>query len=168
MRKITALLVIALLAVGLIADGAVAGKKKKKKLTYQQVEGSVAMMLPFYNDLNACYTGAHRRIAVLSQEQVNGDVGYHFDIDPGTAGGPFNLEVTGGMGDVDLDISFYTELGTPEQATDTAYAPYNVGFEERKPGGEKGIVPPDMTKAIVCMWNGQNATFTYEAGKGVK
>lgn len=168
MRKLAGLMALALVAVALVPNGVIAGKKGKKKATYQKVEGSVAMMLPFYNDLDACYTGAHRRIAVLSQEQVNGDVGYHFDVDPGTANRNFKLEVTGGMGEVDLDITFYSELGTTEQATDTGYAPYNVSFEERTPGGEAGIVPPDMTKAIVCMWNGQNATFTYEAGKGVK
>jgi len=69
------------------------------------------------------------------QEQLNGVVGYHFDVDPGTIGKPFNLEVTGGGADVDLDITFYMEFGTQEQATDTSHAPANQSFEERKPGG---------------------------------
>lgn len=134
----------------------------------QTVEGSVAMMAPFPADLTSCYSGLHRRLAVVTQEQVNGVVGFHFDVDPATAKKPFKLEVTGGQGAVDLDISFYTEFGTVEQATDTAYAPANVAFEEREPGGEAGIVPEGMTKAIVCMYDGQASTFTYTAGKGVK
>jgi len=134
----------------------------------QKVEGSIAMMAPFFGDLNSCYAGGHRRIAVLSQGHVNGVVGYHFDIDPATWNKNFKLEVTGGQGDVDLDMTFYTEFGTVEQATDTGYAPANISFEEREPGGESGKVPAEMNKAIVCMWNGMDAEFTYTAGKGVK
>ncbi len=162
MKKLIAI-AASLLATGALitAPGAVAAPKQQK------VDGSVAMRAPF-TDLVSCYAGLHRRMAVLTQEQVNGVVGYHFDLDPATINKPFKLEVTGGQGAVDLDITFYSEFGTPEQATDTGYAPYNVSFDERAPGGEKGIVPKETAKAIVCMYDGVGATFTYTAGKGVK
>ena len=162
MRKIIGTAAVLTLVAASFTGAASAAPKQQK------VDGSVAMMAPFPADLSSCYSGLHRRLAVVTQEQVNGVVGYHFDVDPVTAKKPFKLEVTGGQGAVDLDISFYTEFGTVEQATDTGYAPANISFEEREPGGEVGIVPAGMTKAIVCMYDGQNSTFTYTAGKGVK
>lgn len=134
----------------------------------QTVEGSILMRAPF-QDLASCYAGLHRRTAVVTQEMVNGVLGYHFDLDPSTYGKKFNLEVTGGQGDVDLDIIFYPEFGTLEQATDTGYAPPTVTYGERKPGGEKGVVPKEgFKKAIVCMFDGVAGSFKYTAGKGVK
>ena len=160
MRKLIAIAGATLIALSLVPGSAVAGKKPK-----QTVDGSVAMMAPWAGEtLATCYSGGHRRMAILTQEQVNGIIGYHFDVDPKTEGKKFNLEVTGGQGGVDLDIIFYTEFGTVEQATDTAYAPANVGFETRGPGGETGKVPPGMKKAIVCMHTGAGANFTYTAG----
>jgi hypothetical protein len=101
---------------------------------------------------------------------VNGIVGFEFDVDPATIGKPFVLEVTGGQGDVDLDITYYTEFGTTEQALDRTHAPTNHSFEAREAGGESGVIPKgvEWTKAIVCMHTGAEATFTYTAGKGVK
>ena len=130
----------------------------------QTVEGSVATANPFPQDPNSCYSGKHRRGAVLSDGGNQGTDGYHFDVAEGTNGQNFVLEVTGGEGDVDLDITFYTEFGTVEQQSDTAYAPPNQSYESRGPGGEKGTVPEGMKKAIVCMLTGANATFTYKAG----
>ncbi len=165
MKKVIALGLAALVAGSLVPASATAGKPKQQK-----VEGKIAMMAPYAGSgLATCYAGLHRRIAILSQEQVNGVVGYHFDVEPATIGKPFVLEVTGGQGGVDLDITFYTEFGTPEQATDPSYAPPNYSFEERAAGGESGIIPKgDWTKAIVCMHTGAGASFTYTAGKGVK
>ena len=159
MRKLIAVAATALVALSLVPGSAVAGKKK------QVVDGSIAMMAPWAGEtLATCYSGGHRRMAVATQEQVNGIIGYHFDVDPATVGKKFKLEVTGGQADVDLDITFYTEFGTIEQATDTAYAPPNYSYEERAAGGEAGKVPPGMKKAIVCMQNGAGASFTYTAG----
>ncbi len=134
----------------------------------QEVEGSIDMVARHPQDLNACFAGAHRRINVVGQEQINGVVGYHFDVDPATSNKNFVLEVTGGQGPVDLDIIFYTEFGTLQQATDLFYAPPSVTYDTRAPGGEANKVPPKMKKAIVCMFEGAAASFTYTAGKGVK
>jgi hypothetical protein len=164
-KKLVGLGTAALLAVSMVSAPTHAAPKQ------QVVEGDIAMMAPFYGDqLATCYSGAHRRMAVLTQEQVNGVVGYSFDVDPATIGKPFVLEATGGQGGVDLDITFYTEFGTAEQATDTAFAPTNYSFETRGAGGESGVIPKgvEWTKAIVCMHTGAGATFTYTAGKGVK
>jgi hypothetical protein len=164
-KKVAGLTAAALLGVSMLTGPSSAAPKQ------QTVEGDIAMMAPFYGDTFAsCYSGLHRRSAVLTQEMVNGIVGYHFDVDPATIGKPFVLEVTGGQANVDFDITFYTEFGTPEQATDTAYAPTNWSFEERGPGGEAGVIPKGVkwAKAIVCMHTGAGASFTYTAGKGVK
>lgn len=164
MKKLMIVGLVALVALAMLPGGAMAGKKKKKKSVHQMVEGTVLMRAPFFGDLESCYSGLHRRLAILGGDAVNEGVGYHFDVDPKTAGQPFELEVTGGTGAVDFDITFYTEFGTQEQATDTSYAPANVGFDERGPGGEKGEIPEGMEKAIVCLYDGFDATFTYSTG----
>jgi len=167
MKKLIATMGVAILAGSLFSGAALAAKKKPA--AHQHVEGNILMQAPpsdATDNPNGCYSGVHRRINILAQEQANGIVGFHFDIDPGTWKKKFRLTpLTDG---VDIDITFYTEFGTPEQATDTGYAPYTVGYEERDTEGEFGKVPPDMTKAIVCMKVGQNADFEYMAGKGVK
>ncbi|MFN2588755.1 MAG: hypothetical protein ABR613_11655 [Actinomycetota bacterium] len=165
MKKLTTLVALGLVASTALSGAAVAGKKKGVR---QDVSGTIAMQAPpsdATSNPNGCYSGVHRRIAIVSQEQVNGVVGFHFDVDPATWGKKFRL--TPGSA-VDIDITFYTEFGSVEQATDPAYAPANMGFEERDNEGESGVVPADMTKAIVCMKTGQNAAFTYSAGAGVK
>ena len=164
MKKLVGVTSAALLAVSMVTGPTSAAPKQQK------VQGEIAMMAPFYGDTFAtCYSGAHRRASVLTGEQVNGVVGYSFDVDRATIGKPFVLEVTGGQGDVDLDITFYTEFGTTEQALDRTHAPTNYSFEERGAGGESGVIPKgEWTKAIVCMHTGADATFDYTAGKGVK
>ena len=164
MKKIVSLLAVGLLVAVFVPGNAVAAKKG----VTQTVEGHIALQAPpaeATSNPNGCYAGVHRRIAVVSQEQVNGVVGFHFDVDPKTWGKKFRL--TPGSA-VDIDITFYSEFGTLDQATDTGFAPSNVGFEERNNDGEFGVVPRDMNKAIVCMKTGNNANFTYVAGAGVK
>jgi hypothetical protein len=165
MKKLASLVALGLVASTALSGAAVAGKAKGAR---QDVSGTILMQAPpsdATNNPNGCYAGVHRRLAVASQERVNGVVGYHFEIDPGTWKKKFRL--TPGSA-VDIDITFYSEFGTLEQATDTAYAPLNYTFEERDNEGEAGVVPVDVTRAIVCMKTGQNATFTYSAGAGVK
>lgn len=168
MRKIVALGAVALVALSLLGGSATAKKAGKM----QMVDGTVAMMLPFPQDTASCYAGIHRRAAIVSGEQVNGDVGYHFDVDQATAGKPFALDVTGGEGDVNLDITFYQKFGTTDDVTGdplNAGSPVTVEYHTNAPGGEHGTVPKGgFLKAIVCMNQGANATFHYMAGAGVK
>lgn len=178
MKKTIALLTAGLLVFSVAPGSAVAGKKKKKKKkppVEQKVEGNVIAPAPFTDD-SGCFAGLHRRVVLLGGEGVNGDVGYHFDVDEKTWGLNFVLEPTGGSGDVDLDIYFYREFGTREDVvTDPlgAGSPGAVQMNTREPGGESGVVPPDHNKVIVCMYGGQggaglNADFTYTAGTKVK
>jgi hypothetical protein len=107
---------------------------------------------------------------------ANGIIGYEFDVDPATWNKPFVLEATGGQGNVDLDIYFYSEFGTVDDVVNdptNAGSPYTVQYNTRAPGGEAAIVPKDMNKVIVCLYGGAQgagggATFDYAAGKGVK
>ena len=164
MRKIVSLIALGLAVTSAVGGTAIAGKGAR-----QEVAGHIALQAPpadATDDPNGCYAGVHRRLAVASQGQANGIVGFHFEVDKATWKKKFRLTpVTTG---VDIDILFYSEFGTVDQATDTAYAPYNVAFEERNTDGEFGKVPADVTMGLVCMKAGANADFTYEAGAGVK
>ena len=140
-----------------------------KKAAHQHVQGNIAMQAPpsdATDNPDGCYSGVHRRFNVIGQMQLNGIVGYHFEIDPKTWNHKFRLanETAG----ADLDITFYSDFGTLEQAAEPSYAPITFGFEERNEEGEFGKVPADVTLAIVCMKTGQNASFTYSAGSAVK
>lgn len=170
MRKFVALSA-ALILVVLVVPAASAGKGKK-----QVVEGAIALPAPF-TDSSGCYAGLHRRAAIVTQDNNNGIVGYHFDVDKKTWGKPFVLEATGGQGTVDLDIYFYlAEFGTLDQViTDplAAGAPPSVQMNTREEGGESGEVPKKALRVIVCMYGGPEhtgfgANFTYTAGDGVK
>ena len=165
MKKIFSLVAASLVVAAMVPGIATAGGKGAK----QEVTGHIALQAPpadATDNPNGCYSGVHRRIAVVSQMQVNGVVGFHFDVDPATWNKKFRLaNVTP---DVDIDITFYSDFGTLEQATEPSFAPMTVGFEERNTEGEFGTVPKDMTKAIVCMKTGTDADFTYTAGAGVK
>ncbi len=163
MKKIVLAAIGSLLVVGALPASAAGGKK-------QEVSGMVVSMAR-HTEPTSCYPGLHRRINVIGQGSVQGVVGYHFDIDKATWNKPFVLEPTGGQGiegEVDLNITFYTDFGTVEQAADTAYAPPSYAYEHDTPGGESGKVPKEMNRAIVCAFDGANVTFDYVAGAGVK
>ena len=165
MKKVISIVAVGLMLAAVVPGVASAGKKGAR----QDVEGNIALQAPpsdATDNPNGCYSGVHRRVNVATQMNANGIVGYHFEIDPKTWNKKFRL--TPVTPDVDIDITFYTEFGTLEQATETSYAPYTVGFEDRNTDGEFGKVPADMTLAIVCMKVGNNADFTYSAGAGVK
>ena len=170
MKKVAALALGGLVAASLVPNATAAAPKQQK------LSGSIAIPAPYTNN-TGCYAGLQRRVAILSQERVNGVIGYHFDLDPATIGKPFVLEPTGGQGHVDLDIYFYTKFGTVDDVAGdplNAGAPVTVSFNTREVGGESGVIPKgDFTKVIVCMYGGDQgagagATFDYVAGKGVK
>lgn len=178
MRKSVALALCSVLMLGLLAGSADAGKKGKKKKKsgppiIQEIEGSIALPAPFPLDLESgCYAGLHRRASIFSGGQPNGLIAFEFDVDPKTWGHPFALEITGGQGDVDLDLYFYDEFGTPEDVVNDpggAGQPYSVEHHNRDGVGEEGEVPSDMTKVIVCMMaGGFDATLKYTAGPAAK
>lgn len=163
MKKVMTIGLAALMAASLLSSASAAPKK-------QVVDGVVALPAPFVDD-SGCFAGLHRRMAIATQENVNGVLGFHFDIDKATAGGKFKLEPTGGQGHIDFDILFYEKFGTIEDVVGDpagAGAPATVGFQTREAGGEAGVVPAGMPKAIVCMYGGQQGTgvggtFTYTA-----
>ena len=136
----------------------------------QEVTGEIQQPAPFVDTQTgevACYSGKHRREAVLTDGANQGVDGYHFDVDPKTVGAKFVLTADGGEGTPDLDITFYEDFGTVEQQADTQYAPPNQSFDTRAPGGETGTVPAGMKKVIVCMLDGANVPFTYKTGAPV-
>ncbi|MFN2388634.1 MAG: hypothetical protein ABR575_03370 [Actinomycetota bacterium] len=163
MRKpLAALLALALVAVPGAALSRSAG---------QTEEGTIVLPSPHPQAPEDCFAGFQRRFAQVTQEQVNSLFGHHFDIDKKTWGGRFTLEPTGGVGSPDLDIVFYANFDT--DVTDPLSGPPVVEIGTREPGGEKGVVPAGMTKAIVCLWAGQTsqaaaASFEYDAQPPVK
>ena len=172
MKKLIAIGVAVLLALPLVASTAQAGKKKPAK-PVQVVDGSIALPAPFAQDTFAgCWGGLTRRTSGQTGGAVNGVTGYYFDIDPKSWNKPFKLEVLGGEGTVDLDIFLYMHYPAPEETQNDPVnggTPTSIDYTTREEGGETGKVPPNTTKAIVCMYSGPdaqgyNATFNYTAG----
>ena len=164
MKKLVAIGVAVLLAVPLGGSAALAGKKQQK------IEGSVAAAA---RHPDGCYSGVHRRLQAVTMQNANGLFGYDWDVDKATWNKPFVLELTGGAGSVDLDITYYLAERTTlddfvEQGGDPA-APPTYAYETHEPGGEKGKVPQGAVYAIVCIYQSENgvgalADFTYTAG----
>ena len=167
MKKIITLSIAGALAASLLAPSAQAELGKPK----QEVTGTIIAPAPFTDD-SGCYAGLHRRGAILSQENNNGAIGWHFDVDPKTVGKKFKLDVAGQGSYVDIDINFYQKFGTVDDVVadpTNAGAPATLGFNTRAAGGEKGKVPPGFPKAIICMYGGALGSgvlgaFTYTAG----
>ena len=165
MKKLIAIGIAVLLAVPLGGTAALAGKKKQQK-----VEGSVAGAA---RHPDGCYSGVHRRLQAITMQNANGLVGYDWDVDKATWNKPFVLELTGGVGTVDLDITYYLGERTKledfvEEGGDPA-VPATVAYETHEEGGEKGTVPKGALWAIVCIYESENgagalADFTYTAG----
>lgn len=157
MRK----LFIAALGVAVLCalpTGATAGKKKA---THQHVEGDV-LVPQGTQGAAGCVWRTQRALYIAFGDAINGIVGYTFEVDPGTVGKKFKLEVSGpGAG---VDIQFYADLGDDP----TADAPANIGYETPGPGGEKGTIPKGFPNAFICLTDGAAASFTYAGGKGVK
>lgn len=171
MKKLIAIGIAVLVVVPLVGGVAQAGKKKKAPV--QTVDGSVALPAPFaQGTFDGCWGGLTRRTSGQTGGAVNGVTGYYFDIDSKSWNKPFKLEVTGGEGTVDLDLFLYMHYPPPEETVSDPVnggTPSSIDFKTREEGGEAGKVPPNTTKAIVCMYGGPShygydATFTYTAG----
>lgn len=174
MKKLVALVMVGLMVMAL-PSGAVAGKKKKKKKPPPQVvEGTIAAPA---RHPDGCYTGLSRHAWSLAGEGSNGAVGWTFDVDKKTWNQPFVLEPTGGVGTVDLDISYY--LGDFHSQEDwlnepVPAAPATSEYETHEGPGESNRVPKGAVKAIICVYAGEGGQgaagvpFTYKAGKTIK
>ena len=164
-KRVLSVLAIALVAAALAPSGVTAAPKK------QVVDGNILLPAP-YTDDSGCYAGLHRRGAIVTQGNNNGVIGWHFDVDPKTAGKKFKIDTTGQGSYVDLDITFYQDFKTiNEVATDplNAGSPAVYEVHTRAAGGEKGVVPKGFPKAIICMYGGDLgagalSNFTYTAG----
>lgn len=168
MKKVVAIAVGAALAASMLAPAS-AGKPKP-----QVVEGTIA--IPARHP-NGCFTGLSRHLWSLFGEASNGALGWTFDVDKTTWNKPFFLESTGGVGTVDLDLTYYLgDFATREEfINDPAPASPAVSeFETHEGPGEAGKVPKGAIKAVVCVFAGEGgqgaagASFLYQAGKGVK
>lgn len=117
------------------------------------------------NPNDYCDYRYHRDLRRVAPEelrgQVNGIYGFDFRVAPRTWGSRFRLDPTGGEGRVDLDLYFYVKIAdrSAPQETGTMY-----WYDERTRRGERGIVPKYVNHAVVCMFRGSDATFTYRAG----
>lgn len=152
MKRILAV-AMSMIVLASLASSATAGRKP-----VQHVDGTIALPTPTPD--NVCFSGLQRRVRLTSQLMFpNGVVGFDFDVDPKTAGKKFELKVTGGAG-ADLDINFYSDLGA---ADDPVTNPASVSFQERKEGGEVGIVPAGYSKVIICAYAGNDVSFVYTA-----
>ena len=104
-----------------------------------------------------------------AQSATEGKVGFVFSVTPGNA---YTLKPAAGSSG-DFDITFYIDMGTCEGATPRGN---QTGGKDPKPaagdqnyddysdhhfGNESGTVPAGSTKAIVTLFGGANAKFTY-------
>lgn len=168
MRKLVAASVAAVL-LGAAVPAALAGKPEP-----QVVEGTIAVPA---RHPNGCYTGLSRHLWSLFGEASNGAVGWTFDVDKTTWNKPFFLEATGGVGTVDLDLTYYLgDFASREEFINDPppAAPAVSEFETHDGPGEAGKVPKGAIKAVVCVFAGEGGqgavgtSFLYQAGKGVK
>lgn len=120
----------------------------------QDENGSVLLPIRFPADVTyASWPGGHRNVYTVTND--NGHTGYTLALKPGTAGGAYALDVTGGAtGNEDLDITFYTSF-------DPAVSP--GASQTRGAGGESGPIPGGSNFAIITMFDGAEAEFRFRA-----
>lgn len=170
MKKFIALALVATMAVPMFGATAQAGKKKKKA-PVQTEEGSILLPLPYLDD-TGCYAGVWRRAHAFTGDAARGPIGWNFAVNKKTWGKKFKLEVSGGVGYVDMDIYFYlgdlTKAEEFAQGGDPAPAP-TISYNTREAGGETGTVPKGAENVILCLYSGAvgqggGADFVYTAG----
>lgn len=169
MKKLIGTATAGLMALSILGGGASAAPKQ------QSVEGTI--LFPARHP-DGCYTGLQRHLTSVIGEPSNGVVGWNIKVDKTTWNKPFKLDSTGGVGTVDLDITYYLgEFATQEEfINDPApVAPASIAFATRGQPGEKGIVPKYAINAIACVYADETTPgtsvatdFAYLAGKGVK
>ena len=120
----------------------------------QEESGTVLLPLRFAADATyASWPGGQR--TVYSVAGSNGHVGYTIDLSEAVDGGRFELVSDGGvLSNADFDIAFYASF-TPTVSTAT--------IASRGVGGEAGTIPTGSRYAIVTLFDGANAGFTFRA-----
>lgn len=136
----------------------------------QEESGTVIAPTPHPQDPAACFQGVVRRISMASQGLYTGPVfGAIFDIDPKAWGGKFKLTRTAGQaGDEDLDIFFFATFGDITQDPAMNSPVILAEYRERNTDGEVGVIPPNATKAAVCLWSGVKADWEFSADAAKK
>lgn len=132
----------------------------------QEESGQVIGATPHPQDPSVCFQGVGRRINMITQGVYNGPVfGAIFDVDKGTWGGKFKLTITGSAtGSEDIDLYLYKDFGPWIPEDPIANSPTILAtYQERNTEGETGKIPPETTKALVCLWSGAEADWEYEA-----
>ncbi len=163
-------LVGSVVAVMLLASGASAGESaKQSRVPSQEESGTVIFPVPHPQDPNICFQGVARRLNMVSQGAISGPFGGIFDVDKATWGGKFKLDGKGVTGSEDLDLYFFQSFGPGIPDDPSMNAPTILQeYSERKAGGEEGTVPATATKAIVCLYSGFGANWTYKADPPAK
>ncbi len=143
----------ALILAGLMLIGSLALPAGAFDLPEQSVKGTIAAPVP------SNVTGVPRR-AFLVSRATNGLIGYAFDVDATTIGGPFDLKATSDpTAQGDLNIFFYSDPGTVADQP-----PVIVGeFSTAAVGGERGVVPEEAKIAMVFISGGAGVSFDYKA-----
>jgi hypothetical protein len=139
-----------------VADARVVGPQKET--------GQVVLPTPHPQDPNVCFQGVARRINMISQGVYNGPFfGAIFDVDKATWNGKLKLTITEDSGHAeDLDIYLFANFGQAPPDDPAYNSPVILAtYQERKAGGEVGLIPEGTTKAIVCLWTGVYADFSY-------
>lgn len=155
---LAAVAVAALIVVGIPAGAA---EFQPVGEEWQTVSGSIALPTRFADTANTSvdqgWPGLIRRVYQASADS-NGVIGYVFDVDPETWGGPFVLgNVTDQTGTGQLDIYFYDEMGDAGGAV----AGVTTGEYQSPAKGEVGFIPEGSRKAIVFTPDAINSTFDY-------
>ena len=148
----------ALAVAALIGAGMPAGAAEFQPVgeEWQTVSGSIALPTRFTDGVGG-WPGLIRRVYQASADS-NGVIGYVFDVEPETWGGPFVLgNVTDQTGTGQLDIYFYDEMGDAGGAVPGV----TTGEYQTASKGEVGFVPEGSRKAIVFTPDAVNATFDY-------
>jgi hypothetical protein len=156
--KTRAAVIVALLTLGVMPGGAGATAGP------QEETGTIIFPIPDPQTGGAsCFQGVPRRINMASQGTVSGPFGVIFDVDKATWNGKFKLDVaTGPTGQEDLDIYFFLNFGPGIPEDPSMNSPSIIGtYNNAAVGGEKGSIPAESTKAIVCMKGGIIADFEY-------
>ncbi len=147
MRRILAAALAATTVLTAVAAAPSAGESQ------QEFSGTIALPNPS-RETGTPVTRPNRS-TIFAGSAAQGTIAHWFKVDPATLGGTFELTPTGGVGDVDLDIIFYSNPGSLTDAPSAAAEYMNAGT------GESGIIPASATYAVIFPYSGVNVTFDY-------